>query len=275
LGTGALLVGIALEHLTYPHRIRLTQLTFLAVGQGDCAVFQHKGYTLLFDAGPKTPYIDSGERIVVKELARLGVRSIDLALLSHPDMDHVGGLTAILRRFHVSKICVPACFAEDTAMRKLLKEGEASPAQIYWLKGRASTQIGDFLVDMYAPPIEKSEKDNEGSMFVQLRSGNCSALFTGDAGILKEIQMLPFRKSWQSQVLKAGHHGSQGSTGDAWLQAVKPKYVILSCGRRNAYGHPHRATLRRIEAVQACPLRTDILGNIRFKPGPKGFEWIR
>src|SRR5688500_1498478 len=80
-----------------------SRITFLSVGPGDCSVIQVEGRTILIDAGPATERSDAGERLVVPALHRLGVRSIDLVLLSHPDMDHLGGLGAIHERFAIGR----------------------------------------------------------------------------------------------------------------------------------------------------------------------------
>jgi competence protein ComEC len=80
---------------------------------------------------------------------------------------------------------------------------------------------------------------------------------------------------WPADVLKAGHHGSDTSTGRRWLMDTRPKWVVVSCGRNNNYGHPHPATLRRIESVGAEALRTDQLGSLIFVPTPQGFVFQR
>jgi|GEM_PF-6423179 len=115
-----------------------TRLTFLAVGQGDCAVFQHAGATVLIDAGPLTDTFDAGERIVAPELGRLGVETIDLVLLSHPDSDHVGGLPALARRFPIGRVVIPAVFREHAEMGRVLKEAGIAMDRVSWLRWTAS-----------------------------------------------------------------------------------------------------------------------------------------
>jgi competence protein ComEC len=108
-------------------------------------------------------------------------------------------------------------------------------------------------------------------MFVKIQGEGASAVFTGDAGGIPE-SVLASRYDWSSQVLHAGHHGSQTSTTDGWLDAVKPKVAVISCGRNNAYGHPHPFVLERLERRNIKTLRTDRDGDIRFDLGPNGFE---
>ncbi len=99
-------------------------LTFLSVGQGDCAVFRTSGTTILIDAGPLTPTVDSGEKVVVPKLRAMGVESVDLVLLSHPDMDHVGGLRAIKHAFPNLKVGISGAFRGFEPMEKNFQGGE-------------------------------------------------------------------------------------------------------------------------------------------------------
>lgn len=250
-----------------------TRLTFLAVGQGDCAVFQHAGATVLIDAGPITETFDAGERIVAPELGRLGVETIDLVLLSHPDSDHVGGLPALARRFPIGRVVIPAVFREHPEMLRVLKEARIEPDRVSWLESRLALAVGHYTLRLDAPPPGTPlEDDNDGSMFVHLGGDGSSALFTGDAGFEGELRMLRRSGGWAAQVLKAGHHGSRNSTGMSLLRAATPRFAVFSCGRTNRYGHPSEATLRRVEAFSAVVVRTDREGSVTFVPSPTGFR---
>lgn len=245
------------------------ELTIIAVGQGDCAVFQEGGYTVLVDAGPKSGGFDAGERIINRELRQLGVRDIDLVLLSHPDADHIGGLAAIAKKHRIKQIIAPAAFKDHPDMVSAL--AETPKGTVTWLTEPIQAQIGQFRMRLDAPAWREGMQDNDGSMFVWLGSGKSTAVFTGDAGIEAEAEMLR-RRPWTAQIAHLGHHGSMTSTSEAWLNSVQPKFALISCGRENRYGHPHREVLSKVQSRGIRELRTDRDGTIRFVAGPSGFE---
>jgi competence protein ComEC len=249
-----------------------TRLTFLAVGQGDCAVFQSSGYTVLIDTGPKELGVDAGKRIVVPQLRRLGVDAIDLVLLSHPDIDHIGGLDAVLGELPVGKVCISECFKEDKELLDHLTEFHCRPEKVLWLSPRQQAKIGDFTVEIDCPPWHKGAPDNDGSEFVKLTGRGSSAVFTGDAGSATEMAMLGGH-DWSAQVLKLGHHGSRSASSDQWLAAVHPSWAVVSCGRNNVYGHPNREVIDRVARHRIQVARTDLEGNVTFELGRDG--WAR
>src|ERR1044072_8379648 len=127
------------------------RLTFLSVGQGDCAVLQTEGRAILIDAGPKTAYSDAGKRLVVPGLRRLGVDNIDLVLISHPDADHIGGLASILRNVKVAQVAVPSGFRQDPKMIEELKGAGCDPKPVLCLNPRQSARFAGFKIDIACP----------------------------------------------------------------------------------------------------------------------------
>lgn len=269
IGTGLCFLALSLGFLTgkyeqsYPSKD--THLIFLSVGQGDCTLFQHQGYTVLIDAGPKTEWVDAAQKLIIPALLEHQVRSIDLLILSHPDMDHIGGLQSLSKQFKIGTVCLPAIFKKDPFMNQVLRHAGITSTQTLWIHEYVQAKIGEVQIDLLEPIYQPYEPDNEGSLFVKLSNGKSSAVFTGDASMLKEIQMIPYLCSWKADLLKAGHHGSRHSTSTDWLKAVQPKYVVLSCGRNNSYHHPHPTTLKRIRASGAKVYRTDENGSICFR----------
>lgn len=248
-----------------------TRLTFLSVGQGDCAVFQTGGTTILIDAGPKTESYDAGKRLVVPDLDRLGVRSVDLILLSHPDEDHVGGAGSILKAYPSATLGMSEQFKEHPDMKRRLEEWRVPPSRILWLRESERLNVESFRLTTRNPKRTVDTSDNEGSMFVHIQNSKASAVLSGDAGAVTEQAMEPL-EDWSSQVMKAGHHGSRSSTANDWLEEVKPQYVVISCGRNNVYGHPSVSTLRKLAQRHIATLRTDQAGDVTFDYDPdKGF----
>lgn len=246
-------------------------LTFLSVGQGDCAVFRSAGVTVLIDTGPRTPTFDAGEKIVVPKLRAMGVESVDLVLLSHPDLDHVGGLGAIKRAYPNLKVGVSGDFRGFPAMEKALDAGGVIDDQVIWLGPENVSQVGSFTFRLECPHWKAGEPDNDGSMFIRVSNNTSSAVLSGDASSVAEAIEAP-QINWSAQVLKAGHHGSKSASSEVWLETVHPKYDVISCGRNNPYGHPHKVVLDRLAADHIQALRTDQVGDIEFKSTPDGFE---
>jgi len=249
-------------------------LTFIAVGQGSCAVFQEGGYTMLIDAGPKNERFDAGEKLVLPELRRLGVKDIDLLVLSHPDSDHIGGLAAISRKHDIKSLVVADHFRGHPELEKNLREARLRMDRVAYVRNPSEVKMGRFTVRIDRPHWSKSGADNDGSLFVWLGSGSSSAVFTGDAGMDAE-RMMAARWKWKAQIAHLGHHGSYTATSHEWLKHVDPRLAVISCGRANAYGHPHQEVLDRLDKVGIEELRTDRDGTIQFRATAEGFVRLR
>ena len=240
-----------------------TRLTFVDVGQGDCAVLQTNGATILVDSGPKDAHIDAGERIVVPKLHAMGVVGVDMIFLSHPDMDHIGGTGAILREFPSATIAVSTYFRHNSQLLEQLRKWGRDPNEVKWLGPELKGRVGDFNIRIECPEITENEETNDGSMVVRFSDENASAVLTGDAPIKVEEAMEPLG-GWQSEIMKAGHHGSKTATSEGWIESVRPEYAVLSCGKNNRYGHPHKEVVNRLMADGVKICRTDREGDIVF-----------
>lgn len=247
-------------------------LTFLSVGQGDCAVFRCHGSAILIDAGPKTPTFDAGEKIVTPKLHAMGLQSVDIIFLTHPDEDHIGGLGAVKRAFPGARVAVSDQFRGFDAMERRLADAGVSDEQVLWLPPESKLRLGSFEMRVDCPRWRPGESDNEGSLFIRLSNDYDSAVLTGDASAQTEA-IESGLSNWRAEVLKAGHHGSRSATSEKWLQTVRPKFVVISCGRGNRYGHPDKSVVDRLAADHVTTLRTDELGDVRFEASPGGFRF--
>lgn len=247
-----------------------TLIACLSVGQGDCAVVTSEGWTVLIDAGPLQGKFDAAERLALPALNRLGVDGVDLVLLSHPDLDHVGGIGTIHRKFPSARFAVSAEFRSYPTMLQRLREAEIDPKDVIWTTSDFQLKVGKFTLRGWCPSMAGHEIDNDGSMFVRVQDGRATAVFSGDAPSEAEAEALK-HGDWSAQVMKAGHHGSRTATSEAWLRAVRPQVAVLSCGRNNRYGHPHREVVDRIQAAGVEVWRTDRQGDAVFDVGPNGF----
>lgn len=240
-----------------------TSVSFLSVGQGDCSVIRHAGYTILIDAGPATDSFDAGQRIVAPKLKELGVRRVDLLVLTHPDSDHIGGLRGLASRVAIGYVATPAHFLGHTALKEALADAKIDPKRVIWMDRPVRLAAGRLAMDFRLPTLEPGAEENEGSPFIRVQLPDKSFMFTGDASEETELRMIG-RGQWRADVLKAGHHGSGGSTSTPWLRTVAPAAVVVSCGIDNAFGHPAEGFLERVNDFGVELLRTDQSGDIHF-----------
>lgn len=248
-----------------------SRITFLAVGQGDCVVIQHRGTVVVYDTGGKTEHFDAGQRLTVPGLRALGVEKIDLLVISHPDADHAGGLVAVSRRFRIGKVVVSAQFRGHEEMTKWLTESRIDPDSVSWLESEGSVSLAGMQLNLTAPPWSPGEPENEASLVMKVKIGPATALLVGDGGLEMEPK-LDRTVDWQAQVLQASHHGSKTGTSSEWLSRVRPRFTVISCGRGNFYGHPHAEVVRRIDASGSRLFRTDRDGTVTFLATLNGFE---
>jgi competence protein ComEC len=241
-----------------------TELRFLAVGQGDCAVFRHAGATLLVDAGPHMHGYDAGARIVLPKLRKMGVRSVDLIVVTHPHADHLGGAGSVLREFPQARLAMPEGFRDHPETQAQLREWKLPAERVLWLGREERLRIDRARIRIHCPPYGPGVSVDDGSLFLRLDIDGAAAVFTGDAG--KEVETRTSRLGdWSAQVLQVGHHGSRTSSSEAWLRTVKPEYSIVSCGRDNSYGHPHRDVIETLSRAGTKILRTDQEGDLIFE----------
>jgi competence protein ComEC len=140
-----------------------------------------------------------------------------------------------------------------------------------WLDGSARAQIGELSLLIAAPAWFEGIEANEASLFVRVDVGGASLAMTGDANSTVEGTMSSVA-DWDVDLLKAGHHGSRHSTSSEWLEETSPSFVVVSCGRRNPYGHPAVQMQQRVREHGSRLMRTDRDGTIVFVP--RGDEFV-
>lgn len=238
-------------------------LDFLDVGQGDGAVLRTPhGRFVVIDAGPKTDRGDAGQRVVVPFLARRGAPAVSALIVSHAHADHVGGATAVLDRFRTGLVVEPGLPFADPAYYRFLDEVAADG--VPWHPGRPGERFvldGVSFTLLHPEPTWPGlgEDLNEDSLVLLVEYGAFRGLFPGDAGFPAEAWLRGH--IGRVALLKVGHHGSRGSTGDDWLDELAPKVAIISVGR-NKYGHPAPETMARLHAHGTDLRRTDRDGEV-------------
>ncbi len=250
---GILCVITAVITIVGYHEYRLSpdgklHIYFLDVGQGDSA--------LIVTPSGKQIIIDGGrDDTTIEHLGRLMPffdRSIDLLVMSHPQMDHMFSFPDILRRYTVGHILMTGVDYKLARYRELL--GLIKEQQVpVWIADPANDiDMGDGVtLDVIWPPptlLGKQMKEvNNSSIVLRVLHGTGAALFTGDMEELEEREVLKSGADISATYLKVGHHGSKTSSGTGFLLAVDPDLAVISCSKTNSYGHPHRVILERFK----------------------------
>lgn len=247
----------------------LLHLYLLDIGQGDALLLvSPNGRRLLIDGGPSPAAL-------LAQLGRLTApwdRRLDLVLLSHPDADHVGGLPEVLRRYRVGAVVDPDLPAEspDAAAWAASLEAQPLPRHRAGAGGRiVLDRAAGVQLDLLWPPEPRlsgvESPTNENAVVLRLRYGSTRALFTGDIGAAAEAALLDGGQDLRAEILKVAHHGSHGSSTEAFLTAVQPRAALIGVGKDNRYGHPAPQTLRRLDAAGVSRVwRTDHDGRVEL-----------
>ncbi|MDQ4005378.1 MAG: DNA internalization-related competence protein ComEC/Rec2, partial [Actinomycetota bacterium] len=230
-------------------------VTFIDVGQGDAAVVRTPdGATILVDAGPE-------DQQVAVELGRLGVRRIDLAVASHGHADHVEGFPAVFARFPVSLLVEPGCPIDSPAYLEMIRAARDERIPVRFPRGGDRYEVGAVRIEVVGPErCSPIEEPNDDSLVLRLRLGDASVLFSGDAEVQAQEDLLADGDPLVADVLKVPHHGGDTST-PAFFDAVDARVAVVSTGP-NDYGHPNRGVLEQLRRAGMVVYRTDLEGDI-------------
>lgn len=243
------------------------KVVFLDVGQGDSIYIEApNGKQMLIDGGPDARVLSKLSKVMP-----FADRSIDMVLVTHPDLDHIGGLPLVLNSYKVSSIVESGASADSEVYKSLeYKIQKKNINKIIVKKGMRLLLDKDrnIYLDILYPDRDISSLDsNDGSIVGKLVYGKESFMLTGDASLYVEniIEWNESKETTKSTVLKLGHHGSRTSNGYLWLEEVNPEYAIISVDKNNKYGHPHKEVIDRLSDLKIPHLSTADLGNIIFK----------
>lgn len=231
-------------------------VTWLDVGQGDAAVIQCGGQSMLIDGGKpeKSSYIYAW-------LQQHGLSYLDVIVATHVDADHIGGLSGALNYASVGTAYCPETTGTTETFQSFVKYLAQRGKQITVPTAGETYALGGAQVQILGP-LHCAEDSNDNSIVLKVSFGATSFLFTGDAERAEEQDLLNAGVNIQSTVLKVGHHGSDTSTSYPFLRAVAPQYAVISVGAGNSYGHPTEAVLSRLRDAGVTTFRTDMQGEI-------------
>lgn len=250
-------------------------VAFLDVGQGDATFIQTpSGRQILIDGGAYPSVINDhlGRKIPFWD------REIDIVVATHPDADHASGLPGVLDRYRVGRLITNGQQAEEESYQALLAAASENEVPIHQAVAGEVISIGDgvrleILNSSDQLPATDDRSDNDNSVAIRGLYGNFSLLLTGDAGGAAEREMLSAGRPLASLVYQAGHHGARDSSSAAFLEAVRPQYIVISAGEGNRFDHPHEEVLQRAADVGAAVLRTDELGTIEVITDGQAMWW--
>jgi competence protein ComEC len=242
------------------------ELVVLVVGQGLSVLVRTAGHALLYDMGPGQPGgFDAGASVVSPALHALGVRRLDVAVVSHGDNDHAGGFAGVVAAFPPAQVFTPDGMP--------LKRIAASAAPAVAGSGTAGLDWTWDGVDFrfLHPPRWFPYLDNASSCVLRVEAGGRVALLPGDIGKVVERGLASRqRDAIRADVLLVAHHGSNGSSDPAFIEAVHPRWALVSAGYGNRFGHPARAVVKRWEVEGARAGITFDTGAQRIRLGVNG-----
>ena len=254
------------------------EVTMVDVGQGDSIFLRSmKGDTILIDVGGKVTFglkekwqeasqTSNAEKTLIPYLQARGVSQIDHMVLTHTDTDHIGDLEEVAKRFKIKEICVSQGALTKPSFVKRLR---TLKRPVRTLKaGDNLPMMGSKLQVLY--PNKIGDGGNNDSIVLYGKLLGSSFLFTGDLEKEGEEELMASYPNLKASVLKAGHHGSKGSSSEAFLDQLHPSLALVSAGENNRYKHPNDETLKRFKKRHIKVLRTDQNGAIRFKGW---FKW--
>lgn len=261
---------------------RLLEVITLDVGQGDAAIVRFPdGRTMLIDGGIQRSYYDEkrereveydvGERIIEPYLDAHGILKLDLVVLTHPDIDHGGGLAHILQNFKVKRIIGIPDMELDSQIHQRLRNIAKAQGIPYSFPYREEIELTSTATLNLLHPIDAASTNlidrdkNDDSLVMKLSYGEVDILFTGDIESKAETRLITSRQDLRSEIIKVPHHGSRTSSSAQFLDAVQPRYAVFSLGQRNRFQLPHADVVTRYRERNCVQLRTDQLGAIVLK----------
>ena len=233
------------------------KVSYIDVGQADSILVQQGTSSMLIDAGTN----EASEK-VKNYIASQGVTKLDYVVGTHPHEDHIGGLDVAINSFQVGTVYMPKITNTTKTFTDVVKAIKNKGLQAVSPKPGETFKIGEASCTVLAPNSSKYEDLNNYSIVIKVTFGNNSFMFDGDAEDVSEKEMLSKGFDVKADVLKVGHHGSSSSTTEEFLNAVNPKYAVISVGKGNTYGHPHESTMNRLKAHNIAVYRTDECGTI-------------
>ncbi len=232
---------------------------YIDVGQADCALLEYDGKYMLIDGGN----VDDSS-LVVSYLEKQGVEKLELVVCSHAHEDHVGGLPGVLAVYPTAEVWAPTKTYSSKCFDDFLYYTNQQGLSVTIPEPGRTFSLGDVRITVMGP-VDTYADPNNTSIVLMVEYGKNRFLFTGDMETDAENDMLDHWGEsfhWNADVLKVGHHGSNTSSGYRFLYEVAPEFAVISVGKDNTYGHPHKEPLSRFHDADVTVYRTDEMGTV-------------
>lgn len=236
-------------------------LTMINVGQADSFLLEQNGKTALVDCGTRSTGKD-----VVEYLQNEGITRIDYVFGTHPHDDHIGGMYDVITNFDIGTIILPEIETGEVTTNwyiKLMTEIKEGEYNLEYAKEGAIYYLGDATMKIIGPISQPESNLNNYSTILKVSFGKMDIIMTGDAEIDVEEKVLEkYQDELDAEILKLGHHGSDTSTSDEFLEAVSPDYALISAKVGNKYEHPIKSVMQKLENADIEVYRTDENGTV-------------
>lgn len=227
-------------------------VSFIDVGQADCILIESDGEFMLVDAG------NNDDAVVIKDyLDKRGVKRLKYVIGTHPHEDHIGSMDMVIDTYETENVIMPDAVTTTKTFEDVLTSVFNKGLSITSPEVGDTYDIGDARFTIIAPNDDYADELNNWSVGIKLVYGDNSFVMCGDAEIEAEYDIIDNGIDISADVLKVGHHGSDTSTSQAFLKAVNPSYAVISVGKDNTYGHPHKETIERLKDAGITIYRTD------------------
>ncbi|WP_066064040.1 DNA internalization-related competence protein ComEC/Rec2 [Neobacillus soli] len=254
------------------------EVTMIDVGQGD-SILIHLPYgkgTYLIDTGGTLHFAEEkwrmrakpyevGRDVVVPYLKGKGITKIDKLILTHGDMDHIGGSFSILKEIKVKEILMPSVVEPSSTELAVIQEAQKNgiPVRKVSVGDQWKSKGNEFHI--LSPERNFAGDRNSGSIALFAQVGEVNWFFGGDLDQEGELNIIKKYPHLTVDVLKAGHHGSKTSSAEAFIDQLKPSVALISAGENNRFGHPHQEVLDRLGETKTMIYRTDLQGAITYR----------
>jgi competence protein ComEC len=263
--------------LTY-HKKNVLKIQMLDVGQGDCICINNGKWVILTDGGSSSSK-KIAEYTIIPFLKANGFEQVDYLMISHSDDDHINGILTLMEykyngRNYVKNIVLPKINENviDERYLELEKKARQKGINVVYFGEGSVMELDDVNIKCISPNSNKIEDKNELSMVYYLNSKNITMLFTGDMGTKGEISLMEKNLIQKVDILKVGHHGSNGGSIENFINHLNPKVSLISCGINNSYGHPAKETILRLKEIGSDIYITSECGQIDIIESKNGFK---
>ncbi|MBR3887528.1 MAG: MBL fold metallo-hydrolase [Clostridia bacterium] len=235
-------------------------MTMIECGQADSFLFQQENFVALVDCGTRSTGDD-----VVEYLKSIGITKIDLLFGTHPHDDHMGGMYDVITNFEIGKIIIPKIKVGEVTTNwylKLVEEIKNKNHTVEYPTVNTVYTLGDATMTVLGPLSEPDDNLNNYSIVMKVTYGNMDVLMTGDAEKEVEAEIIASGVNLDAEILKVGHHGSNTSSTEAFLDAIAPDYALISCKVGNKHDHPTAETMEKLKERNIEVYRTDESGTV-------------